>query len=258
MSDRDTLKLGLAATPECLTTEQLESLLDGKHSNSHLTQCTRCQAELALLKSFETGAPLPDEGAAVAWISANLDRQLENIKNPARGPLARPANQGSAPQGSWLARTFGFGGMRWVLPAAAVAAIAIASALLLRPEKAPELHANAGGQSPIYRSQEIQVVSPVGDVRPVPRELRWQAFAGATAYKVVLMEIDHSQLWTSETKETVAGIPLSVRAKLLPGKPILWQVTALDAQARVLATSQVEKFVFLGDRSSNNSPPSQE
>jgi len=255
MTDRDILKSTLAATPQCLAPEQLEALLDGKHSNPHLAQCPRCQAELAMLKSFETGAPLPDEGAAVAWIGAHLDRQLDNIKSPSRGRLARPVNQSAGPQGSWLAWMFGFGGMRWVLPAAAVAAIAIASAVLLRPTKAPDLQANAGGQSPIYRSQEIQVIGPVGDLQQVPQELRWQQFAGAVAYRVVLMEIDRSQLWTSETKEMAAEIPIFARAKMLPGKPILWQVTALDSQARVLGTSQVQKFIFIGDSSSQNSAP---
>lgn len=248
MSDRETLRSAMAATPECLNAEQLESLLDGKHSNPHLAQCARCQAELAMLKSFETGAPLPDEGAAVAWISAHLDRQLETIKSPSRGRLSRSATEDLHPQGSWFARTFGIGGMRWVLPAAAMAAIVIATVIALKPAKEPELQASNGGQQVIYRSQEIQVVSPLGDLQQVPGELRWQTFAGAAVYKVVLMEIDHSQLWASDTKEPAAEIPLAVRAKMLPGKPILWQVTALDAQSRVLGTSQVQKFVFLGGR----------
>jgi len=249
MSDRDILKAAMESTPECLTAEQLESLLDGKHSHPHLAQCARCQAELAMLKSFEAGAPLPDEGAAVAWISAHLDRELEAIKNPARGRLSRPASQSSEPRESWLARAFGLGGMRWILPVAGLTAVAIAGAIMLRPEKAPDLQANAGGQAAIYRSLEIQAVSPVGDLQQVPRELQWHAVPGATAYKVVVMEIDHSVLWTSETKETLAGIPPLVGSKLLPGKPILWQVTALDAQGRVLGSSQVEKFISLSNSS---------
>jgi len=257
MSDRDTLKSALTATPECLTPAQLELLLDGKRSNPHLANCSRCQAELAMLKSFESGTPLPNEGAAVAWISSHLDRRLDSIKSSTRGRAYRSAIRALEPQGTWLARMVRLGGMRWVLPVAAVAAIAIASAVLLRSPKAPDLQANAGGQPAIYRSQEVQVVSPVGDVQQVPRELRWQTFAGASAYKVVLMEIDHSPLLTLETRETSVEIPISVRAKMLPGKPILWQVTALDAQARVQATSQVQKFVSPGDHSSKNSSTSQ-
>jgi hypothetical protein len=246
MSDRDTLKSAMQSTPECLTPEQLESLLDGTHTNPHLAQCPRCQAELTLLKSFEAGAPLPDEGAAVAWISSHLDRQRENIKHPSRGRPTRSATQGLEFPGSWLARMLGFGGMRWVLPVAAVAAVAIASAVLLRSPKAPDLQANAGGQTAIYRSQEVQLLEPIGKVQQVPRQLHWQAFAGTAAYEVVVMEIDHSQLWASETKETSVAIPASVRAQMLPGKPILWQVTALDPQSRVQASSQIQQFATPG------------
>jgi hypothetical protein len=255
MSDRDVLKSTLSTTSECLAPEQLEGLLDGKRSHPHLAECPRCQAELAMLKSFEFGAPLPDEGAAVAWIGSHLDRQLEAIKNPPRGRLLRPATQRLEAPVSWLARIFGLGGMRWVLPATAVAAIAIASAILLRPAKAPELQANAARQSAVYRSQEVQLVSPIGDEDQVPRELRWQTFAGAATYRIVVMEVDHSALWTSETKESSVELPVSLRAKMLPGKPILWQVTALDAQARVVGTSQIQRFVCSG-HSSENPPPS--
>jgi hypothetical protein len=255
MSDRDVLKSTLSTTSECLAPEQLEGLLDGKRSHPHLAECPRCQAELAMLKSFEFGAPLPDEGAAVAWIGSHLDRQLEAIKNPPRGRLLRPATQRLEAPVSWLARIFGLGGMRWVLPATAVAAIAIASAILLRPAKAPELQANAARQSAVYRSQEVQLVSPIGDEEQVPRELRWQTFAGAATYRIEVMEVDHSALWTSETKASSAELPVSLRAKMLPGKPILWQVTALDAQARVVGTSQIQRFVCSG-HSSENPPPS--
>ena len=256
MSYRDALKSTLATTPECLAPEQLEALLDGKQSHPHLAQCPRCQAELAMLKSFEFGAPLPDEGAAVAWIGSHLERHLEDIKSPPRGGLLRPATQRLEVPVSWLARIFGLGSMRWVLPATAMAAIAIASAILLRPAKAPELQANAGRQSAVYRSQEIQLVSPIGDVQQVPRELNWQTFAGAATYRIVVMEVDHSALWTSETKESSVELPASLRAKMLPGKPILWQVTALDAQARVVGTSQVQKFVCSSNQSSKNPSPS--
>lgn len=252
MLDHDNLKSALASTPDCLTAEQLEPLLDGKQSNPHLAQCARCQAELAMLKSFETGAALPDEGAAVAWIGAHLDRQLAAIKSPSRRSLSRTSEQSLVPPHSWLSRTFG--GMRWVMPAAALAVIAVAGAIMLKPGRAPDLQANAGGQSTIYRSQELEVVDPVGDVPHVPSELRWQQVAGAKVYKVTMMEIDHSQVWASETNATTVVIPASVRAKILPGKPILWQVTALDDKSQILANSQLEKFVSATDSSDNSSP----
>jgi hypothetical protein len=244
MANQDILKSTLAQTSACLAPEQLEALLDGKRSNQHLAECPRCQAELSLLKSFESTEPLRNEGAAVAWISANLERDLENIK--------RPANRGLHSQGSWLSRIFGVGGMRWVLPAAALAAIVVAGAVMLHTAKEPELRASNTGQPAIYRSQEVQVVSPVGELQQAPTELRWQRFPGAERYRINLMEIDKSSLWNSETKEVNIVIPKTVRDKILPGKPIQWQVTALDATSQVLGTSQIQKFISAGNHSTSS------
>jgi hypothetical protein len=256
MADRDILKSSFAATPECLTPAQLETLAEGTKTHPHLAGCPRCQAELAMLKSFESGAPLPDEGAAVAWISSHLDRQLESIKNSSR-VRARAATQNLETQDSWLARTFGLRAWRWALPATVVAAAVVVGVILLRPPKEPDLQANAGGQTTVYRSQEIQVVTPVGDVPQIPRTLQWQSFSGAQRYKVVVMEVDNSPLWSTETKETSLEIPASLHAKILPGKPILWQVTALDGQGRVLGTSQIQRFSTPREQSSQKPQPSQ-
>ena len=250
MNDHDILKSSLSATPECLTPEQLETLLDGKHSHPHLAECPRCQAELAMLKSFESGAPLPEEGAAVAWISSHLDRNLANIKNPSRARGLRSGVQNPAPEGSWMAKVFNLGGWRWALPATALVAAAIMTAILLRPPQEPELQANAGNPNVVYRSQEVQVVGPVGNVQQAPRDLQWQAFPGTVAYKLTVMEVDNTVLWSAQTSGISIEIPASLRAKMLPGKPILWQVTAVDSQGRVLGTSQIQRFSPPRERSS--------
>jgi hypothetical protein len=231
ISDQQILKSALAPTKNCLRPEQLEALVDGKTTNPHLAECPRCQAELALLKSFESTAPLPNEGAAVAWISAKLDRLNKQTE--------------STREVSWFSHLFGTGRMRWMVPAGAVLAIGIAVALLLEPGKAPELRADISGQPAAYRSIAIEVVSPRGELAKAPDALQWKPFAGTDKYKVELMEVDHSLLWSYETTNASAQIPDGVRSKMLPGKPILWQVTSSDAQNRILSSSQVEKFVVV-------------
>jgi len=249
MSERDILKSSLAATPECLSPEQLEALLDGKTSNPHLAQCPRCQAELAMLKAFGSGTPLPDEGAAVAWVSSQLDRRLESIKGPSRS-RARSLVQNFEPQASWMSRIFATGGWRWAIPAGGLAVAAVMIVLLLGREKEPELQAHLGNSAIVYRSQEVQIVSPVGDVQQVPQSLQWQPFPGTGIYRVQVMEVDKSVLWSTETRETAVEVPQSLRVKILPGKPILWQVTALDSQGLVLGTSQLERFATPREHSS--------
>src|SRR5215471_15941219 len=241
MAERDLLKTTLAAGPECLSPQQLEAMAtEERPAQPHLAQCPRCQAELALLKSFMTSEPLPDEGASVAWISAHLQRQRESIK----GAGHSSARAGLRIQTGWLADLFRRPTIRWAVPmTAAVAAIVVLGITVLQRSKAPELQADLGQQPAIYRSQEVQLVSPMGEVAEVPQELRWQSVAGAGTYKVALMEIDYSPVWTGETKETSISIPARIRGKMLPGKPILWQITALDNQGQALATSQVQKFI---------------
>ena len=135
--------------------------------------------------------------------------------------------------------------------------VVLVGVILLRPPKEPDLQANAGGHTTVYRSQEIQVLSPVGELSQVPRTLQWQAFPGTQLYKVMVMEVDNSPLWSAETKETSVEIPASLRAKILPGKPILWQVTAVDGQGRVLGTSQIQRFSTSREQSSQKPQPSQ-
>lgn len=250
--NKDNLKVALATTPECLTPEQLEQVLQTKQSTSHLDQCPRCQAELAMLKAFASDDPLPGEGAGVAWISSQLDRRLNEIKAGAKGPAEVPLAQEAKP--SWIVRIFGQKGFAWALPVAGVAALAIAGAFFLRPEKAPKLQASLETQRAVYRSQELQVVGPVGEVQRLPTELSWQGAEGSSNYHVVIMEVDRAPIWSGETRSTSIEIPHAVRAQFLPGKPLLWQVTAHDAQGHLLSTSQVQRFEFAGAAPSTRTP----
>jgi hypothetical protein len=244
MSDREILKAALATTPECLNLQQLEALASSPtQSNPHLLQCPRCQAELAMLKSFESTEPLPGEGAAIAWISSHLERRVEQIKNPSRAKDLGSRSASASP--SWFARLFGTGRMRYGVLAGAVALVAITSVILFRPSKEPELRAALGSQ-PVYRSQQVLVVGPAGDVNRVPKTLDWQAFPDAQTYKVEVMEVDQSLLWSTEIKNTFVTIPDAVRVKIVPSKPILWRVTALDSAGKILASSSTQRFLYRG------------
>jgi hypothetical protein len=237
MLNRATINEALKTTTECLTPEELEKLADDRsEGHPHLAGCTRCQAQLALLKSFESSEPLPDEGAAVAWISARLERQLDQIKRPGLSMV------GATSRGrSWFAKWFGSGSRR-LIPVMALAAIAVVGALSIHRPKEPDLRADAGEGPAIYRSQQVEVIAPVGDLTSAPDHLQWKSVTGAAQYKVSLMEVDEVALWTTATHDVNLTIPAATRAKILPGKPLLWRVTALDNQGRVIATSQTQRF----------------
>ena len=107
MIDRQALKSALARTPECLSIEALGALSpDEARGHHHISGCVRCQTELALLREFESSDPLPDEGAAVAWISSHLERNLEAIKHPSGNAQRKALHADSRPAISWWDRLF--------------------------------------------------------------------------------------------------------------------------------------------------------
>jgi hypothetical protein len=228
----------LKSTPGCLTLQELEALAENpSSSHPHLAQCPRCQSELGLLKSFESSAPLPDEGAAVAWISKRLESRLDQIKHPGSSRKAR------AQRRSWLFRNFGFHRTRWLVPAfGAPLVIAVVSVAVMHHSREPQLRADSSGGPVVYRSQEVQLTSPLGELPEAPKLLQWKAFPGTSQYKVSLQEVDGVTVWSAETAASSIPIPPPIRAKMLPGKPLLWRVTALDSDGRVLAASQLQRF----------------
>lgn len=243
--NRETLKSALAPTSDCLTPQQLEACMAEPHKqNAHLSSCAHCQAELAMLQAFESDAPLPGEGAAVAWISSQLDRRMDQIKGQSRGATVAGASLWTRMWAGWNARI--------LVPAAAVMAVAIASFVMLRPAKEPDLRADAGNGPVVFRSQQVDITGPVGSVSEAPKSFAWKAYSGAARYKISLMEVDRNPLWDAETGATSIALPDAIRGKLLTGKTVLWQVTALDAQGKVLATSQAERLVVLSGRSEAN------
>jgi hypothetical protein len=188
-----------------------------------------------LLKQFEADEPLPDEGAAVAWINARLESRLSEIKNEGRKSQLRA--------GSWLHRLLPQQGFWRLVPVGAVLAIAVGAVVLLYPRKEPELRAGLDTSAPVFRSHEVELSGASGAVSQAPVVLEWKAFPGASRYKVSVMEIDHSVLWAVEIGTTSVTIPNATRDRMLPSKPILWQVVALDLQGKVLASSQSQRFV---------------
>jgi hypothetical protein len=249
MPAHNPLKSALTPKPDCLSLEQLEALAaDPKPSHPHLSDCLRCQAELTLLKQFESNEPLPDEGAAVAWISSHLERNLEQIKHPGR---AASAQRDRTSAGFW-SRLIGRDKFGFLVPTVAVLTMAVIGFIVLRPAREPELRAGLETSSPVFRSQEVEVIGASGDLENPPAKLEWKPYPGAASYKVSVMEIDQTVLWARETAGNSVELPAAVRAKILPSKPILWQVTAEDLQGKVLASSQRQRFVVAPKRSGVN------
>jgi len=213
------LRKALQKSASCLNEEQLLSL-ETEGEKQHLSGCLYCQAEQKLLQEFLHGQTTPEEQKQVDWIA----RQLS--KNPVA----------SAP--SWKS---------WfTLPRLSAISIAMAALLVvigLRSTitRTPDVD-ESGLSISNLRSGAIKVIAPSGDVASAPQSFTWEATQGAAKYRVKLMEVDQNVLWSTEINTFSIAVPEDIRVKMVPAKTLLWQLDALDASGKIIASSSPERF----------------
>jgi hypothetical protein len=244
LTDVETLRAAFAPSASCATLEQLGRLCDRDHVGSadtrvaeHVATCLRCRTELALLKQFESGALRPDEQEDVRWIAARLARDVARLTAGEALPI---------PRGASARRTTAW--RRFLAPRALAASLAVAAAGLVvvlnvrgRDGTPPALPDVTAGPSS-FRSDAIPLKGPAGDLDVAPKELRWEPAAGAATYSVQVMEVDRTPVWSADSREASIALPASVRARVVPGKPFLWQVVAKDAGGQAIASSDMQRF----------------
>src|SRR4029077_14344888 len=167
------------ATDECLPLEVLERMTKSSSADpkaaAHLAECPHCQTELSMLKSFEASVPSADEGAAVAWIAAQLERKQNASslqQKMVRQKMAKPA----AERVSFWRAMFK---LPYMAGAGALAAVLILAGSLYNGGNSnnPSLH-NPNGPE-IYRSDVVKLIAPLGEMAQAPEEFRWEAVKGA-------------------------------------------------------------------------------
>jgi hypothetical protein len=221
-----------AETKECLPLEALERMMDNPSRDAkaaaHLAGCVHCQTELAMLKNFEQSTPSADEGAAVAWIASQLQRQQN-------APVAQQ-NVAHVPFWRTMFR------VPYMAGAAALAAVLIFGFSLYHGNSDGPGRINPGLGNGAFRSGAIHLVSPIEEQKAAPTEFRWDAVQGANSYKVELQDVAGITLATAKSSQNVLPITPEMRANMIPGKPLKWKVTALDAAGNEIANSSTEQF----------------
>jgi hypothetical protein len=221
-----------AATKDCLPLETLERIVDNTSRDAkaaaHLAGCAHCQTELAMLKNFEQSTPSADEGAAVAWIAAQLERQQ------------------NAPVAQQKAATVPFWRTMFRVPymagAAALAAVLIFGISLYHGNSDGPGKINPGLGSGNFRSGSIHLVSPIADQPIAPAEFRWDAVQGANSYTVELQDVAGITLATTNSTQNVLPVTPEMRTNMVSGKPLKWKVTAKDVAGKEIANSSTEQF----------------
>jgi hypothetical protein len=221
-----------AATEDCLPLEMLEQMMDNTSRDAkaaaHLADCAHCQTELAMLKNFEQSTPSADEGAAVAWIAAQLVRQQS----------APAAQQKAARVPFWRAMFR----VPYLAGATALAAVLIVGISLYHGNSDGPGKINSGvGNSP-FRSGAVHLVSPIAEQTSAPTEFRWDAVQGASSYSVELKDVAGITLATAKSSQNFLPITPEMKANMVSGKPLKWKVTAFNADGQEIANSSMEQF----------------
>ncbi|MGB8129860.1 MAG: hypothetical protein WCG81_08705 [Candidatus Angelobacter sp.] len=221
-----------AATKDCLPLETLEQMVDNTSRDAkaaaHLAGCAHCQTELAMLKNFEQSTPSTDEGAAVAWIAAQLERRQN-----------APAAQQKVARVPFWRTMFR---VPYMAGAAALAAVLIFGFSLYHGNSDGPGKINPGLGNGNFRSGSIHVVSPIAEQNSAPAEFRWDAVQGASTYTVELKDVAGITLASANSAQNVLPITPEMRANMVSGKPLKWKVTAKDAAGKEIANSSTEQF----------------
>ena len=235
----------------CPDVEELHALLEDSHPasqpsiRSHIKGCLRCSAELELMRKVTLWEAQPKEEAAVEWMVDKLkDRSDEifqdeifQVEAPqTRIPMPREARRPSTKPSflDWLFSTPGLTAL-----ASAVLVVVIIGGIWLN---GPGQLVPPDGSPPVVRSQRIAQLAPSGDLARLPERFSWQAVEGASKYRVQVLEVDQSEFWSGQALGNDLILPEQLRQQIVPGKRLLWQVTAFDEQGRRLASSPQTGF----------------
>jgi hypothetical protein len=234
-------KTALGPGDGCPDVGQLEQFLTEGSTppvalTAHVESCAFCQTEVQLLREFHVGPNRETDTAAVQAITSRLRARSNEIFRREAPPQAATGEPWW--RSLWRAP--------WFSPAAlAAAAIVVLVAIGLQTRIAPPALRPPGAEPEVLRSNAIIVTAPSGDIAQAPAEIRWQPAPGAAKYKVRLLEVDGQELWSAETAQSMVQIPGAIRARIVPAKTLLCQVSAFDEAGRQIAISDTVRFRVL-------------
>jgi hypothetical protein len=220
-SQDENLKSMFTATPDCPDTSALASMLEeGDHSAhwKHVHGCAHCLGEMELLRSFLTERVSTEEQPHVSAITSSLKKNSPAQPAPWWKLLLKP----------------------WTLTPAIVAAAVAIFVVANVHDRPGGVVLNSGDQ--VVRSQSIHAVAPVGDLSAAPEVLAWSAVAGSANYKVQVLEVDRTLLWTAMSRTSNVSLEPEIKRQIVPGKALLWKVEALDASGNFVASSGLTEF----------------
>ncbi len=229
------LRAALGRTPECPPLEALAAPAPAAPLQAHLESCPHCRAELSLLRAFENAEARPEETADLAWIESELVRHSTRSA-PQPQPLAARLR-------AWAAVLFTPVGHSRLAMAAAAMLVLLAVGVFVRQRGAAP--APSSDDATVWRSARIAAVAPIGDLDRPPSQFRWEPAPAAASYRLRLLEIDGTEIWSAESPVPLVEIPDSLAPKLIAGRAFQWEVAARDSRGRPVASTSLQSFHIL-------------
>lgn len=221
--DNELMRRALEVTADCPPFDELVHSTRPLQIEDHLKECAHCKSELALYLEFEAAEARPEEVADMRFVASKTAKSVQAAIAPA--PWWK---QIFAPQVSF--------GMVALL-------VVVAGTMLTRNASTPE--PTFPGEIPsvsTLRATSIQLIEPIEDINLTPSLFRWEKLTNSSAYRVIVFEVDHVELWSGTSTSAEMVIPESLKKQLLPGKTILWKVIAYDGQRKQISDSETRKF----------------
>lgn len=220
MKSPDPIVEALRRQSSCPDTTQLGGFLDQPEQDhelgGHIKACPACQAEIAMLKSFEQASPTGPEQADVAYVRQQLEEHFR-------------VAPGVAAQSSWFAWP------RWTVAAVAATCVLVVAVSVSRN---PMSQLRNGPDAPVYRGvTKLRVIVPPNGMTEAFDEIRWEEFRGATNYRAEVREVDGAVAWHEESRGTQLRVDQRLRSVLLPGKRVSLVVQALNKKNERIAES---------------------
>jgi hypothetical protein len=203
---------------------------------AHVAACVHCQLELRLSREFEAAVAHPAEADAVHWMTVRLSHHAWQFGSAKPHLAKRPETSPAWRSGGLTLRFLGVASVF----AGLVILISVGLYMGWRAEPALVLRAPPGQDVP--RAAKVIALNPSGDLLEAPSVLEWRGFSNAASYSVRLMEVDRTEVWHVDVTATEARPPKEVRARMLAGKTMLWEVTAKRASGTDIASSGLQRF----------------
>jgi len=197
----------------------------------HVNSCAYCRTELQLMSSFLEGKGETEGERRAAELLRARSKGIFRLAFPA------PARQ------PWWKAAFTIPRIAQACLGAAAIVLLLGSVIVFRSEQSrPQLEAKKQTDHEVFRSFTFAVLSPTGDLRETPKEIRWEQVPGAWTYQARLLEVDRSELWSAKTTTDGIDLPADIRARIVPAKTLFCEVIAFNAFGKQLADTGAVRF----------------